>query len=222
MSKHPGTSAEEVLLGFDVREMFLSSTQTWDLARRDAYLLRGDVRKPLSVDSMVWPSVFGDGLSDRERERIQLDAMHLPKWRGPHQGLWDDLTRMQASLGPLASLEHCTVAISWVSTDGFLAPPGDAGPYRERIKPPTSSAEWRVLGFDVADAGFTSGLANCGYRPAEVAAIRDSWASDLNDHHLFTNVDRAFAFKALTDRRVPEHAPFFVYKLSEVVHAIEK
>lgn len=207
---------EESLLGFDAREMFLPPGTHWDAARRELYLLRRDVHKPLSVDPMVWPSLFGDGLPDDERRRIGLDTAHLPEWRSPNQGLWDDLSRLKTSLGQLASEPHWTVAVSWVSVDGFSKPSASAGPYRERSTPPIPSSAWRLLGFDVADAGLTSGLSNCGYPQAEVAALRPAWAADLNAHHLFTDVRRALAFRDLTHRRVPEHAPFFVYALSLV------
>lgn len=205
--------AEEALLGFDARELSLAQDTTWDAARRGLYLLRSDVQKPLSVDPMVWPSLFGDGLPEHERKRIGLDRFHLPEWRGPNQGLWDDLSRMRTSLGQLASEAHCTVAVSWVSADGFAELSANVGPYRERMTPPTISDEWKPLGFDVADAGLTSGLSNCGYQQTEIAGLRASWASDLNEHHLFGDVTRALAFRDLTDRRVPEHAPFFVYAL---------
>jgi len=194
MSPHP-LHVEEALLGFDAREV---SLPPWDASRRDLYLLRRDVQKPLSVDSTVWPSLF---------------PVDLPEWRGPNQGLWDDLSRLRASLGQRSSQAHWTVAVSWVSIDGFSKPSPSAGPYREPMTPPAIDPAWRRLGFDVADAGLTSGLTNCGYLQTEVAGLRASWASDLNEHHLFTDVAKAFAFRDLTDRRVPEHAPFFAYAL---------
>ena len=40
-----------------------------------------------------------------------------------------------------------------------------------------------------------------------------SWAQHLNDHHLFQSAAQALASKDLTDRRVPEHAPFFACAL---------
>ncbi len=119
---------------------------------------------------------------------------------------------MQASLGQLSSQAHWMVAVSWVSADGFSKAP-IGGPYRERMTPATVSDEWTLLGFDVADAGLVSGLSNCGYDQAEIAALRSSWATHLNEHHLFTDVRRAFSFRDLSDPRVPEHAPFFVYGL---------
>ncbi len=215
MNREP-LGAEEALLGFDAREMFLPPGAHWDAARRERYLLRRDVQKPLSVDPMVWPSLFGDGLPDDARRRLGLDTARLPAWRGPNPGLWEDLSPLQAALGLLASESHWTVAVSWVSAEGFSKPSPSAGPYRERITAPARSDAWTLLGFDVADAGLTSGLSNCGYQQAESAALRTTWAADLNANHLFTDVTRARAFQALTDRRVPEHAPFFVYALYRV------
>ncbi len=88
-------------------------------------------------------------------------------------------------------------------------------PFVERMTPPKLDDGWTLLGLDVADAGFISGLSNCGYDASELALLRAEWAPALNAHHLFTDADRAFAFRELTSRRVPEHAPFFVYALYE-------
>ncbi len=208
---------EEALLGFDARERFLEPVRTWTPARRGTYLLREDVQKPLSVDAAVWPSLFGHGLPDSERTRLGLEALPLPGWRGPNQELWDSLSRMQSALEPLAAEAHWTVAVSWVSVEGFSESRAGAGPYREKMEPEAVSADWTLLGFDVADAGFISGLSNCGYTPEEAAGLRATWASALNAHHLFDDLEKALAFRELTEARVPEHAPFFVYALRRLV-----
>ena len=69
---------------------------------------------------------------------------------------------------------------------------------------------WRPLGFDIAD-GAISGLSNCGYLPDEAHALREAWAARLNEHGLFDEARDALAFRAVTDARVREHAPFAVY-----------
>jgi hypothetical protein len=208
----PGVNA--ALLGFDAREMFMDPGESWDAARRGTYLLRTDVRKPLSVDPAVWPSLFGEGLPEQQRQRLGLSTVQRPDWRGPHQDLWDDLHRMHQSLGPLGSQTHWTIALHWVSADGLPLPSASQGPHREELPSSALSEDWRLLGFDIADAGLFSGLSNCGYDQATVAELRASWGAHLNEHHLFTNVSQALAFRDLTNRRVPEHAPFFVYALS--------
>jgi hypothetical protein len=71
---------------------------------------------------------------------------------------------------------------------------------------------WTLLGYDVADFPF-SGISNCSYTPEEGDRLRETWAPKLNEHHLFRDHEPAFAFAAVTDRRVPDHAPFHVYSL---------
>jgi hypothetical protein len=48
---------EEQLLGFDSREMWSQMDATWPESRKALYLVRADVTKVLSVDSLVWPRV---------------------------------------------------------------------------------------------------------------------------------------------------------------------
>jgi hypothetical protein len=187
----------EALLGFDLRELFIPPDTAWTAERRATYLLREGVRKPLSVDPRVWPSLFGED---------------FPGWRGPNAGLWDDLSRMRKARGVPLSKAHEAVAVGWISGDGFSTA-SPLGPFQERMAPPTASDDWSFLGFDVADAGFISGLTNCGYGAGERDGLRATWRQALNVHHLFSGLDEAFAFKAVADRRVLEHAPFFVYSL---------
>lgn len=182
---------QEALLGFDARSLSPEASAPWTPARRAQFLLRVDVARPLALDPAVWPSVAeGEG------------------WRGPNHALWDDVSRLQRALEPGT---FWTIAVSWVSDDGFSATP--SGPYREPTMPPVIDARWKRLGFDVADAGFTSALSNCSAPEDERESLRASWASALNEHHLFTDVEKAFAFRRFSDDRVPEHAPFFVYAL---------
>ena len=202
----PGSGQiQEWLLGFDARELSLDVEREWDVSRRGLYLLREDVRKPLSVDTAVWPSLFGEGL-----------AASGSGWRGPNWPLWDDLERMRgglASLGTVREAPHELIAVSWF-WDG-RPPEGSwpGGPYRERMMPPTREEGWRFLGFDIADGGFISGLTNCGYTGSDTPALRRQWAGHLNEHHLLRELEQALVFRDLSDRRVPEHAPFFVFGL---------
>ena len=75
------------------------------------------------------------------------------------------------------------------------------------------SSVWPLLGFDVADHGRLSGLSNCGYDSLTVDVWRARWGPLLNDSHLFDNRKAADEFRAVTDARVDEHAPFLVYGL---------
>jgi len=73
--------------------------------------------------------------------------------------------------------------------------------------------EVELLGYDVADDVMTSGLSNCGYSDEEKERLRPVWAPQLNRFHLFDRANLALQFKGITEARVPEHAPFFVFGL---------
>jgi len=199
-----------VLLGFDARETFVPSSRAWTPGRRDDFLLRPEVEKPLSVDTWVWPSVFGDGLPEAER----LGPLEVPSWRGGNDTLWDDLGRMDGSLGAVRKEVYCRIAVAWLLDD-----PGDAratsggAPYVVEITPGRVERGWTLLGLDVGDRWLLSGLTNCGYEPSERTALRSRWGGELNEHHLFDRLAPARAFRDATNVRVPEHAPFFVFAL---------
>ena len=209
---------EESLLGFDARELWLNPDDLWDAARREAFLLSVGVAKPLSTDSMVWPSVFdtgqGLGLPESERTRLCLAGLPSPRWIGANAGLWESLGDMRRHLAErwTDSRPHAVIAVSWLSDDGF-ASAGRVGPHREPTAPAAREAHWRLLGLDIADGSLLSGLSNCGYSQLEVEELRRRWEPHLNRRHLFADPARAFEFRDLANTRVPEHAPFFVYGL---------
>lgn len=74
----------------------------------------------------------------------------------------------------------------------------------------------RLLGFDVADGSFVSGLTNCGYATDQKEEARRLWGERLNLHHLFGSPEDADSFRLTADRGVPEHSPFRVYGLYRV------
>jgi hypothetical protein len=207
-----------VVLGFDARRP--PAVAPWEPQRRARFLLREEVAQPLSTDTLVWPSLFdtgqGIGLPPVERERLQLAGLRPPPWTGANHSLWDDLGRMRRYLeenraGPQAA--HAVVAVTLLSDGRAPAAPGGYGPYPEPTVPAAISPAWRALGLDVADGSLVSGLMNCGYGADEVEGLRSRWAPHLNRHHLFDDAGEAFLFRDLSDTRVREHAPFFVYGL---------
>ncbi|HEY2029809.1 MAG TPA: hypothetical protein VGH20_11435 [Myxococcales bacterium] len=192
----------EVVLGFDAREQFLSPDESWSNDRRNQFLLRPEVVKPLSVDAWVWPSIFGKGLPLAARRPDQV----RPPWTGSVAELWDDLAGMDSYIEPYRHLNHWRVAIGMVS---------DANAATRTLAPNAmmDGLNRQCLGYDVADEYLLSGLSNCGYTPEEREALAATWAPRLNEHHLFDDVDHAFEFSRMTSARVVEHAPFFVYAL---------
>ena len=75
---------------------------------------------------------------------------------------------------------------------------------------PGGAASWTFVGFDVCDLYGTSGLTNCAYE-SEEASLAAVWHDRLNRYHLLVDLEAATEFRAVTDLRVAEHAPFLVH-----------
>ncbi len=192
---------EEIVLGYDAKEMWLPPSISWDKERRRVYLLKEDVDKPLSVDLAVWSSIY-DGECDGVRwlHPVIPDGLDI----------WGSLIEMEASIDEFGVEnlgEFWKVAITCVgdACDTLDWRPSDA----KRTSP---KSEWEFLGYDVADGAFTSGLSNCGYLQGEEKYT----GNELNEYHLFASAEAAFRFKDYSDQRVQEHKPFYVYGLYRI------
>jgi hypothetical protein len=202
--------AEEMLIGFDAREP-VERLVDWDESRRRRFLLRDDVARPLSVDVDVWP---------RARElAAQLTRGYDRSAVGPNAPLWESLDRMKSRLAEQGAdlADVPLVSLGWLSRHAFRDTDNMGGYYGVRpdpvpTEPPRPEQSWTLLGYDVADLPF-SGLSNCSYKPEERERLREEWAPELNEHHLFGDPEAVFAFLELTNVRVPDHAPFHVYSL---------
>ncbi len=188
----------ELLLGFDIR---INNLDLWGKDDRTTFLLRQEIEIPKSVDGDVWPrSKTIDVILKKESLEKNWDFDLIMDLNGL-------IEKFQKANEPNSSL----IAISVIS-NSLDAPMASA----ERIVSPLKKMEYFAffdfLGYDVADEWQTSGLMNCGYLPEEIEALQ-KFAPKLNEHHLFEFVDDALSFKSVSDMRVPEHAPFYVYGL---------
>ncbi len=208
------------LLQFDVRagkEQYVN--RRWTAGSRAEYLLRPDIEWPLSIDQGVWPSVFyqkafenpinADSAIEIEpavHDRCEVDLERLRTYYDSHRAL---------ALGgvfiavELVSEKEAEGDLMYYVIDGNIQcgiPLEHAVPDR----PPDGSS---LLGYDVADAGWISGLANCSYTKEDVRDLGPVWAPALNSFGLLTTLEDAIRFREVCDRRVPEHAPFWIYAL---------
>jgi len=196
--------SNELLLGFDAREMWLDFSEEWPEERKRSFLLRRDIVKPLSTDTSVWPSVF------------DVDhTLQRPPWIGPIGRLWEDLRALENSLSTESNRTkpYWVIALTLLSairsreelaywntmTEGIL--------YTPAVRDPS----WQLLGYDVADSYLISGLTNFEYRKDEVQDIGEKYIPSLNEYHLFQSVEPAAEFLPLADERGGVHAPFFVF-----------
>jgi hypothetical protein len=174
--------------GFDLRSIV--PDPSWTADRRTRYLLRRDVASVRSVDTQVWERPPG-----------------LPRPPVP-EGLWPNLSDLYAAAGALDRAGVVAVRITAFVEDEPA--PEDLDPIGPAVE------RYDFLGYDVADYWFLSGLTNCGYSPEEAASLAPVWAPLLNEWHLFGNPDDAETYADVTDKRVPEHAPFYAYGIYQL------
>jgi hypothetical protein len=200
------------MLGFDARhttEDCATNPLPHDMRRQ--FLLRPEIERPLSIDPMIWRTHFKyhpgiNALLGRQKPRlIDVD----PDCSG---GLRLSLERMKQRLS-----EHVRPAVL-LAVELFAPEETTVAEFPSSLiyshaDPSVVPAGAVLLGYDVADAGFISGLSNCGYSDEELGELRQEWGEKINDLGLLRTQDDAFAFVEITNRRVPEHAPFWVYGL---------
>jgi hypothetical protein len=196
-------SSNELLLGFDAREMWLDIAEYWPEERKKIFLLRQDIVRPLSTDTLVWRSVF-----DVEQ------TLNIPQWTGPIQELWDNLATLQEYLDTAWSerkLPYWIIAVT-LQEDGCENE--ELQEWYDRVTsiiPSLRDPAWAFLGYDVSDKWLLSGLSDCGTTETEMQMLHNTYASHLNEHHLFDQIKPAVDFMHVSDERVQAHAPFFVY-----------
>ena len=178
----------EATIGFDLRSTV--SDPSWTVDRRTRFLLRRDVTSVRSVDPLVWARAPG-----------------LPPATEP-EGLWPNLAALFAAAHGLDQADAMAVRITALEEDGLAPESVDTTGL--------ASGRYNLLGWDVADYDLLGGLTNCGYTPEEAASLAPAWAPLLNEWHLFGNPEDATAFAAVTEKRVPEHAPFFAYGIYQL------
>ncbi len=64
----------ELLVGYDARETTFNLDELWPAEMRARYLLVQAAKKPLSVDTFVWPSVFDTGQAEHQFPKLRHDA----------------------------------------------------------------------------------------------------------------------------------------------------
>lgn len=209
------TALESRLLGFDIRRPAKDYVSTlWSQGRRERYLLEPGIEWPLSVDNLAWPSLFKYSEPVPPVAVLQQLATISSEPESTENGLWLDLSRMRefynraggAHRGIEIGIE--LVASSGLRSDQFGSPLLDRNPV------PSKLPERAVpLGFDVADAALVSALSNCSYKPEEKDQLHVHWSKKLNEHGLFQSLNDAIEFRSISETRVPQHAPFWVYRL---------
>jgi hypothetical protein len=186
-------------LGYDLRPSPASPTNDWGEQRRGDYLIDPTVVRPCSVDEAVWPSLA------RANDFV-----------GCYQNLWISHERLLESVNNLK--------VSQSSLTLFAVMKDRRRKFEHAFSPILFSAACQIdpqsipfsrldfLGYDIADRWGTSGLVNCKYTNTEIdLKIKHRFATRINRFHLLLDRAEAMRGRRLTELRVREHSPFFVY-----------
>lgn len=199
---------DELIVGYDAREFWRSLDQDWPERRKEGFLYKLDIKKALSADVRVWPTIF---TSEQRPE---------PSERFGFQSSWSFLEDLRSTVSryfqqkPMRAWRMVAITLL-LERDS----PSDDVPWSSILPeadPPKRDASWVFLGYDVGDQYALSALSNCGFTPEseDVSQMRAKWGPCLNEFHLFSRIDDAFQFKRFSDERLKDdHAPCFVFGL---------
>ncbi len=129
--------------------------------------------------------------------------------------LWPERDEMLAVFREHASAGACGVPVA-VEMVGDTTPESDIAPwpgFDTEVPIQSRPGDWVFLGHDVCDFGWISGLSNCGSASSEMRQLSRGWKDRVNEFGLFPSAADAREYCGVTDRRVPEHAPFRVFAL---------
>lgn len=199
---------EEILLGFQLK-IELMKIKQWELDRKREYLLREDIKKPLSVDKVVWPES-----DDKKMYSILFSDYCDGEYCAPN-GLNIYSIKKQESLNRTSFYDGSILV--------GIAVVNDTKNRSQELKNKHSildipyllndllEAGWSRLGYDVADYWLYSGLMNCSYSAKDKVNLAKRFANALNEYGLFNAVETAQEFCTDCETRIKEHAPFSIY-----------
>lgn len=225
----------EMLIGFDV--LAIPEAARWPMRNekdREPFFLRPEIAWPISVDRLICPSIFQPAVQQQGEMKMVLrqfpNALEITRttigrnidwpeselniagyWTNvSHMLLWLNENRVQpaALRFPVALrifLDGTAISDPWVQSILLNG-----------IHPPLPNSSWSRLGYDVADGGQVSALSNCSYEAPEMADARRRWQSSVNDSGLLADLDSAVAVRDLSNKRVAEHAPFYIYEVFRI------
>ncbi len=196
-----------LLIGFDARQLRLPVANWWPRGPKHMHVLNIDADRPKTIDTVLWTPLFE---VSSNFSRPQSFAT-LGKF-------WADLELLEETVteqDPRREWAHTIVAFT---LDIGSCPSAETLSEWETSfdRPPDPSVlkdSWKLMGFDVANAGFYSGLCSTGFhlQDENVEVLMKTWGPKINPDHLFDRNEDAREYIQLATRREKNRAPFFVF-----------
>lgn len=220
----------EILIGYDIREMWSDIDSFWDAERRKTFLLKQNVKKPMSVDNAVWPSIYKLDNAEpidymkaiRRSKKYKTKewdntvknhkVLSIPNHTGWLGDLWDELSviKQNTSVSWSDKWKPCWIIAITQFIDSI-----DETNIEEYsscfVIPKETDSSWTLLGYDVADTFLTGFISNAGYTDEEIEPLRQEWIEHFNHWHLFNDFDLARKYVDVAYKRDFNHGPFAVF-----------
>jgi hypothetical protein len=208
------------LVGYDLRYADDQEVaKIWTADRRRQFLLRPDVRLPISVDSVVMPTVFsfpnvqGKELAAFSRAlypelpEIPIDGGAYPYSILHTLSTEEEVRAAYACHAHLLSQYTLALLQSAVIVESTAAFAESLLAELPTISSPEDAEHYVFAGFDVVDDGGLSALSNFGTPGIRGAS---SFAEHVNEFGLLDDIDAATKFREVIAIN-HGHGPFFVF-----------
>lgn len=185
----------QILIGYSIRSLL--EDKSWTQDRRQHFLINPNIDLPKSVSTSVWENI-DDFIEENDDYSLFLSSYGFQDRK--ELSRLSCYNKMQTDKIMVRSCLHYLHFVpTFVWALGMLPYQDDDGFF--------------FMGYDIADGGMTSGLFNCGYNTDELKYCKERYFSSLNHHGLFESFDIALDFLHYTNKRVEDHAPFYIYSL---------
>jgi hypothetical protein len=200
-----------MLLGYDARQLRLPMANWWPRGPKHMHVLNADAERPLTIDPILWTPLFEVSSQFNRPE----DYATMGKFWADPKILQDTVARQD----PKGEWAHKIIALTIEigSCPGVESLFEWESSYERLPNPEILDDEWRLLGSDVANPGFYSGLCSTGFHleDEDVHTLMETWGPKLNESHLFSDLENAREYIQLATRREKQRAPFFVFGVWE-------
>jgi len=200
---------DEIVLGYQLRKSPKNiDSNFWNSERRNKYLLNTDIDFQISVDTNAWPESEDNDLKnnlfcaqDVEHDPLYLNA-DLYQLKPSLRDIKIEILQENVLIAVTILQEYASLFFTKRSVDKI------------KFLDSTHTLKEKIVffyGYDIADGLLFSALSDCSFSEEERKRFHDLFSNDLNRYGLFENKLKAIDYCKLSNNRIPEHAPFYVF-----------
>ena len=194
-------TSKEIIVGFLLK--IWPNKNNWSKSRQKRYLLNEEIKNILSVDETVHSSI------DLDENNIS----HQAEFYFGQELLEECILQNNHLSIAVSMIEEPYKSLFRYSKENSIYIPNI-------LLTPNNDFYVDFLGYDVGDFMLISSLTNCGFT-IEVKNNLTFFKDKLNKYGLFSDIVTAEEYKTISDLRVKEHAPFYIFGLYQIKFKVQ-